>query len=127
MTFLYGITRRDLPPTHQAIQTAHAQLEFVIRNSQVLPELSREHPSFVWLTVADKWELSLVKLMLENQSLATQSFSDPDYDWGDFTALAAIVPDNLRHLLRHLPLWVPERPKLSLTQRLFRFFGSFSA
>ena len=97
----YAISRRDLPTHQQAIQSAHAQLEFV-RLGGFLPE---EHPSFVWLTVEDKWELLQLATMLRSHYINVQEFHDPDYKGYDPSAIACLVEREKRYLLSHLPLW----------------------
>jgi hypothetical protein len=102
----YAISRRDLPTHQQAIQSAHAQLEFV-RSGGLLPE---EHPSFVWLTVEDKWELLQLATVLSSHDIDVQEFHDLDYKGYDPSAIACLVEEKKRYLLSHLPLWKCEKP-----------------
>lgn len=97
----YAISRRDLPTHQQAIQSAHAQLEFVRQGGNS----PREHPPFVWLTVEDKWELLELASVIRSHGINVQEFHDPDYKDYDPGAIACLVDEEKRYLLSHLPLW----------------------
>jgi hypothetical protein len=97
----YAISRRDLPTHQQAIQSAHAQLEFVRQGG----DSPGEHPPFVWLTVEDKWELLQLATVIRSHGINVQEFHDPDYKGYDPSAIACLVNEEKRYLLSHLPLW----------------------
>ena len=99
--YFYAISRRDLPTHQQAIQSAHAQLEYC--RLRGVPE--GEHPSFVWLTVEGRWHLIDLLLSLEYHSIPVVKFYDPDYEGYDPSAIACLVEGGKRYLLSHLPLW----------------------
>lgn len=99
--YFYAISRRDLSSEQQAIQAAHAVVEYIRCQNPDLPE----HPTFIFLTAADTKELVSVYCNLKACGIKVQSFSDPDFDWGNFTAVAALVPEDQRFLLSGYPLW----------------------
>jgi hypothetical protein len=102
----YAITRRDLDPAQQAIQAAHAQVEF----ARVHPDsLAQDHPPFVWLSAENKWELLQLSCVLRSYGLSVVEFHDPDYKGFDPSALACLVDEDHRYLLSEFPLWVPLR------------------
>ena len=103
----YAISRLDLPTHQQAIQSAHAQLEYC--REVGVPE--GEHPSFVWLTVEDKWGLLQLATVLLAHDIELVEFHDPDYKGYDPSAIACMVPHESRYLLSHLPLWKCEAPR----------------
>ena len=105
--YFYAISRRDLPTHQQAIQSAHAQLEYC--RLRGVPE--GEHPSFVWLTVQERWHLMDLLLSLEYHSVPVVKFYDPDYKGYDPSAIACLVNEEKRYLLSHLPLWKCEAPR----------------
>ena len=103
----YAISRRDLPAHQQAIQSAHAQLEYCRLHG--VPE--GEHPSFVWLTVEDKWELLQLATVLSSHDIDVQEFQDPDYKGYDPSAIACLVEGDKRYLLSDFPLWKCREPR----------------
>jgi hypothetical protein len=62
------------------------------------------HPSFAFLTVADKARLESVRDVLHAVGIKTAEFHEPYKDWG-LTAISCLLTDEQRHLLKHLPLW----------------------
>lgn len=100
MMYLYAISHRNLPVHQQAIQGAHAQLEYVRHYGT--PE---EHPTFIWLTVANKMDLLLLGTMLEFRGIQVCEFHDPDFDGYDPSAIACMLTEEQRSLLSDLSLW----------------------
>lgn len=98
--YLYAISRRNLPVHQQAIQGAHAQLEYVRKNGSLL-----KHPTFIWLTVADKTDLLLLQTVLEYKGIRVCSFTDPDYPGYDPSAISCLLREDQRYLLSDLKLW----------------------
>lgn len=96
--YLYAISRRDIPLSQQAIQAAHAGIEyarlFTIDSS----------PSYIHLTVHDKADLESLRARLHEAGIQTAEFHEPYKDWG-LTAIACILDEDSRSLLRGLPLW----------------------
>jgi len=115
--YFYAISRRDIPLEQQAIQSAHAQLEYIRQHSPVFDE----HPTFIFLSAKDASELAVTYFILYFSGIKVQHFNDPDYDWGQLTAIAAVVSEEDRHLLRNLPLWkvTPNRGFLKWLKPLF--------
>ena len=115
--YFYAISRRDLSPEQQAIQAAHAQLEYVRRFGSTFDE----HPTFIFLTAKDVNELAVTYFILNLSKIKVQHFSDPDYKWGQLTAIAAVLSGEDRHLLSHLPLWkvTPKPSRLNWLKALF--------
>lgn len=102
--YLYSVSRRDLPNPQQAIQCGHAAFEYW-RN---YGKSEDPHPTFVWFTVENKWELMVLKSVLKSNDLRVSEFHDPDYPGYDPSAIACLVSDEKRHLFSHLPLWREE-------------------
>jgi len=117
MSYLYAISRTDLPVHQQAIQSAHAQLEYM----RIWGSL-REHPTFVWLTVSSKIELLIIQTLLEGKGIKVCAFTDPDYEGYQTSAISCLLSEDQRHLLSDLKLWNCYPPKkISFWQRLSRF------
>ena len=96
--YLYAISRRDIPLSQQAIQAAHAGIEyarlFTIQSS----------PSYIHLTAHDKQELESLRARLHEAGIATAEFHESYKDWG-LTAIACILTEDTRSVLRGFPLW----------------------
>ncbi len=93
------MTRRDLRPGTQAVQSAHAAVEYAGR-----------HPctgcTLVMLTVADESALALTAAKLEMRGADVERFREPDLD-GALTAIAAAGPVTAKRLAS-LPLLLGE-------------------
>lgn len=99
-TYLYTISRRDIPLTQQAIQAAHAGIEF----ARLFMTKDTIHPSYIHLTVRDKQELEKLRARLRTTGINTSEFHEPYQDWG-LTAIACCVDESQRHLLKGIQLW----------------------
>lgn len=111
-TYFYAISRRDLPVHQQAIQSAHAQLEYCRLFGT---PTGGDHPNFVWLTVGTKRDLLNLAGMLCSFGVDTCLFQDPDYPGYDPSAIACFLQAEQRYYLSDLPLWKcapPRRPGL---------------
>ena len=98
--YLYAITHRDIPLTQQAIQAAHAQVEYAYSHGRP----SDHHPSIIHLTVKSQQELERLRGALNLNGIPTAEFHEPYQDWG-LTAIACQLSEEDRHHLSHLQLW----------------------
>jgi len=124
MLYFYAVSRRDLPSHQQAIQSAHAQHEYL----QAYPSmLSITGTPFVWLTVEDKEELIHLIKFLETSRIPVASFTDPDYNGYDPSAISFMVFEKERYLISDLPLWVAKDDrKKDPFSNLLRLIRSFT-
>jgi hypothetical protein len=99
-TYLYTISRRDLPLAQQAVQAAHAAIEY----ARLFMGSETDHPSYIHLTVRDRADLIRVRSLLSDAGPGTAEFHEPHDGWG-LTAVAVLLGEGQRHLLRGLPLW----------------------
>lgn len=99
-SFLYTISRRDLPLAQQAIQAGHAAIEYAYRFGRP----ADHHPSYIHITAPNKQELESLRSRLNEAGIATAEFDEPYKDWG-LTAIACILDEDTRSLLRGCPLW----------------------
>lgn len=93
------VTRADLSPAQQAVQSAHAALSFAVAYPDVTREWYHHGQILVLLAVPDERWLGLEELRLEDYR--TVSFHEPDLN-GQLTAICA-EPSAGRRLSR-LPL-----------------------
>jgi hypothetical protein len=106
MMYLYAISHRNLPVHQQAIQGAHAQLEYTRLHGH-----TGDHPTYIWLTVANKLDLLLLQTMLESKGIYVCEFHDLDFNGYDPSAISCLLKENQRYLLSDLPLWKCAPPK----------------
>ena len=99
-SYLYTISRRDLPLAQQAIQAGHAALE----HAYLYGRPSDQHPSLIHLTIHDKSELEFLRASLHEAGIQTAEFHEPYKNWG-LTAIACILDEDTRYLTRGYPLW----------------------
>lgn len=99
-SYLYTISRRDIPISQQAIQAGHAAIEY----AYLFGRPADHHPSYINLTVKDKNHLATLKFKLHANGICTSEFHEPYMEWG-LTAIACNLTEDQRHLLSGLPLW----------------------
>jgi len=97
---LYAISRRDIPLAQQGIQAAHAGIEFAYQYGRP----ADHHSSYIHLTVRNKEHLEHLCAQLLACGQRTAEFHEPYQDWG-LTAIATILTEENRHLLKGLQLW----------------------
>ena len=100
---LLVITRRDISPGYQAVQSAHAAIEFQHEHPEIATKWNTESKYLVFLSVPD--EQSLIKLLKKAQmrGLTYSIFKEPDID-NQVTAIALEPTERARKLCSHLPL-----------------------
>ena len=101
-TYLYGISHKEIPIAQQAIQSAHAILEYGYEHGRPIDH----HPSVIYLTIKSKKDLEFLREKLNNIQIKTSEFHEPYQDWG-LTAIACLLTEEDRGHLRHLQLWKP--------------------
>ena len=94
------MTRADLPPGAQAVQGAHAALEFSVRHPDLASAWAREGGSLLLLAAAD--ELALCWLLADAQRDGYQAvpFCEPDLG----NALTAVAVYGASRLCSRYPL-----------------------
>lgn len=99
-TYLYSISRKDLPKSQQSIQSSHAAIE----HAYLYGRPDDLHPSFIHLTIKNKQMLEDLKHALQAQGISTAEFHEPYQNWG-LTAIACLLKEDQRSTLSHLQLW----------------------
>ena len=99
-SYLYAISRRDIPIAQQSCQSAHAAIEHAYQYGRP----SDYHPSFIALTIKDKTSLEELRDNLNRLDIRTSEFHEPYCDWG-LTAIACLLTEDQRQHLSHLNLW----------------------
>lgn len=65
---------------------------------------SDHHPSYIHLTLRDQVTLRELHDTLNQAGIPTAAFHEPYQDWG-LTAIACLLTEEQRSLLKGLPLW----------------------
>lgn len=99
-TYLYSISRKDLPLAQSAIQAAHSAIEY----ARLFMTNESIHPSYIHLTVKNKLELEKLRAKLQAADIPTSEFHEPYLDWG-LTSISCCLNEDQRHLLKGLQLW----------------------
>ena len=99
-TYLYSISRRDIPLAQQAIQAGHSALEYAYQYGRP----SDHHPSYIHLTIRDKAQLEKLRAALNLAGYSTAEFHEPYQNWG-LTAISCLLTEETRHVLKGLQLW----------------------
>jgi hypothetical protein len=99
-TWLYSISRRDIPLAQQAVQAAHAAIEHAYQYGRP----ADHHPSYIHLVIRDQQKLMQLRDVLHATGIQTAEFHEPYQDWG-LTAISCCLTENERHLLKGLQLW----------------------
>lgn len=104
---MYLVTRRDLPPGHQATQAAHAAFYFGYEHQPILRFWHEESQYLVLLSVADEAALENLRSRVEAERIPYSSYREPDF--GDELTALAIAPGlATQRLCANLPLALKE-------------------
>lgn len=100
-TKLIVITRSDISPGYQAVQSTHSIADFAFKYPEEFKKWKSESNSIICLSV--KNELELKKLYEKyNQETPSVIFFEPDVD--QYTSVCLYGKPEIRRKLKHLPL-----------------------
>lgn len=100
MERLYIITRRDLPPGAELVQSCHALRAFVGDHPELDSKWHSGANNLVCLDVQNLAELQLLAARCSELGLAMSCFHEPDLE-GTLTAIA--VEDKVKRVVSQLP------------------------
>lgn len=104
---LYVVTRRDLSPGYQAVQSIHAAQVFAMEHPTLFQQWYRDSNYLSFLSVPNEDSLKrLAKLAME-RSLKVSMFFEPDVDFA-CTSIAVEPGPRADRLMRGLPLALAE-------------------
>jgi peptidyl-tRNA hydrolase len=100
---LYLITRRDIAPGYQAVQSCHALRQFTAEHPEVDAEWFKSSNYLALLSVSD--EVALMKLITKaaDAGIKWSAFREPDVG-GQITAIAIEPHPDAVKLCKDLPL-----------------------
>jgi peptidyl-tRNA hydrolase len=94
---MFLITRADLAPGQQAVQTAHVLTEFIFEHQYEAARWKNESNTIVMLTVDDEYQLLQLLNQAREQSISNSLFKEPDLQ--DAVTAIALAPGNATHKL----------------------------
>ena len=100
-TKLVIITRSDISPGYQVVQSTHSIADFAAEFPQQFKEWKEESNSIICLSVKNEEELLRLYDKFEEKTPAVKFF-EPDVD--EFTSICLYGTKNVRRSLSHLPL-----------------------
>jgi len=104
---LYVITRRDIAPGYQAVQSIHAAQQFAVEHPTLNAKWREESNYLGLLSVKDEAALKKLAGRASKAGIAVSVFCEPDVNW----AITAIVLEaclTSKRLCKTLPLALKE-------------------
>lgn len=117
------VSRQDLTPGQQAVQSTHAALDFGLEFSEVASEWHKVSNYLIQLAVKDEQELKALIRKIEAEELRYVAFREPDLN-NVITAVAIEPCDASQRLVSNIPLMLKERPKADI---VFHFNKAYNA
>ncbi len=108
---LIVITRRDLHPGYQAVQSAHAAVDFQHQYPDISKKWNKESNYLIILSVENEEQLLLFLEKVKYRDIKYTEFREPDID-NQLTAIAIEPGENSRKLTSKLPLALKEYEKV---------------
>ena len=97
------ITRRDLTPGAQAVQSAHAAIDFQHQHPEISKQWHTDSNYLVFLAAEDESDLSKYLQKLSKNGIKCTTFKEPDMK-NELTAIAVEPSKHVRKICGHLPL-----------------------
>ncbi len=101
------VTRKDIFPGYQLVQTAHAAAEYIIKHRDESEKWSRDSNSIITLSVKNLNDLQNLSEKLKNLGIKVAEFYEPDIE-NQLTAIALLADNEIRKKLSYLPLALKE-------------------
>ena len=101
------ITRRDLSPGYQAVQAAHAAIEFQHEHPEIAKEWNTNSKYLVFLTVENEEALKILLEKIQIRDIKYSTFFEPD-NGNQLTAIALEPGQVSQKLVSNLPLALKE-------------------
>lgn len=100
---LYVITRRDLDPGYQGVQSIHAMRQFSEEHPEIDNEWFKVSNYLAWLSVTDESEIFALLSKAEEKQIKFSVFREPDVE-NQITAIVLEPGQKTAELCRRLPL-----------------------
>lgn len=100
---LYVVTRRDISPGYQGVQSQHAAIQFIMDHPERSSEWFKNSNYLAWVSVEDEIELMRLLTRAKDHGLKWSAFREPDVG-GCITAIAIEPHFKTVELCNGLPL-----------------------
>lgn len=100
---LISITREDLPPGYQAVQSSHALIDFILAYPQIAQKWHSESNYLIQVSVKNEEELRLLKDKIHSKGLKYIAFYEPDLE-NQLTAIAIEPCELSKKMISNYPL-----------------------
>lgn len=107
-TKLVSITRQDLNPGYQVVQTAHAIADFAYDHPDIFRQWKSESNSIITLSTKDEASLIDLYSRLKEKTSFITAFREPDIQ-DQMTAICLYATVDIRKMLSNLPLALREK------------------
>ena len=104
---LFLVTRRDISPGYQAVQSCHAIRQFTAEHPEIDVEWFQKSNYLALLSVENEIELMKLITKAHDGGLRWSAFREPDVG-GAITAIAIEPHSKAIELCKHLPLALKE-------------------
>lgn len=101
------ITRRDLHPGYQAVQSSHAGIDFQHQHPEIAKQWNNESNYLIILSVENEEKLKFYLEKFKYFDLKTTTFREPDIG-NEITAIAVEPSEKSQKLVSKLPLALKE-------------------
>lgn len=106
---LISVTRRDLSPGYQNVQSQHAVAEFILFNNEIAKEWFETSNSIISLAAKDQEDLFKLCTKLDKLGIVYRAFYEPDIN-NELTAVCIQPTIEARKVCSHYPLALKEKP-----------------
>ena len=107
---LTSITRRDLEPGYQSVQSSHALIDFCFQYPDTAKEWHKNSNYLCQLSVANENELYELAAKAEQRGIKIAKFFEPDVN-NELTAICLEPGEATKKLTSKLPLMLKELKK----------------
>jgi peptidyl-tRNA hydrolase len=97
------VSRKDLNPGQQAVQSGHAALDFTFQHPGQAAEWHKSSNFLIYLSVNNEQELSVLSEKLKLSGVKVTEFREPDLG-NQLTAIAFLSDDVTKKFTSGLPL-----------------------
>jgi len=104
---LYVVTRKDIAPGYQGVQSQHAAIQFAFDHPERASEWFKNSNYLAWLSVENEVELMRLITSAQDAGLRWSAFREPDVG-GAITAIAIEPHPKTAELCKGLPLSLRE-------------------
>ena len=97
------ITRQDLQPGYQLVQSTHAIADFIFQFPEIAKDWKFTSNSIITLSVPNEDDLKKIADKLESREIAVSRFNEPDID-NQLTAICVYGDKQSKRICSYLPL-----------------------